>query len=87
MNNLDYALAFKAMGDETRLKIIGMLKNGPLCACKILDALQCTQPTLSYHMKMLCDSDLVTSKKDGKWMYYTLNRSLLKQLAEFVCSL
>ena len=43
------------------------------CACKLLEALQCTQPTLSHHMKILCDSGLVVGRKEGKWMYYSIS--------------
>lgn len=82
----DYALLCKAMGDETRLKIVDMLRHGTLCACKILDAFNCTQPTLSYHMKMLCDCGLVIGEKDGKWVHYSLNRAVLSELVGFLSS-
>ncbi|MGN1052420.1 MAG: ArsR/SmtB family transcription factor, partial [Candidatus Scatosoma sp.] len=49
----------KALGEETRIKIFGMLRGGKLCACKILEKFNISQPTLSHHMKILCDSGLV----------------------------
>lgn len=73
MNHADYVLIFKAMADETRLKIVLMLSEGELCACKILESFNITQPTLSYHMKTLCDSGLVEGKREGAWMRYSLN--------------
>ena len=63
---------FKALADETRLSILHMLKDGELCACKIQERFDITQPTLSYHMKILTQCGLVKSRKDGLWMRYSL---------------
>lgn len=76
----DYVFMFKALADETRLKIMDMLKSGELCACKILEAFDITQPTLSYHMKILADCNLVNAKRDGAWMRYTLNEETIKKI-------
>ncbi len=76
-----YTTIFKALADETRLKIIAMLSSGEMCACKILEEFDITQPTLSYHMKILTESGLVNGVRDGAWMRYSLNeenRHLLK---------
>ena len=63
----------KALGDENRIKIIKMLAKGELCACEILEEFSITQSTLSHHMKILSDCDLVSVRKDGKWSYYSIN--------------
>ena len=78
------ALIFKAMSDETRLKIIEMLCCDELCACNILDEFAFTQPTLSYHMKILTESGLVNARKDGAWTRYTLNLGLVHSLMTFL---
>lgn len=70
----EYALIFRALSDETRVKTIQMLSSGELCACEILKNVRITQPTLSYHMKILCDSGLVIGRRDGTWMKYSLNQ-------------
>ena len=75
-----YVLLMKALADETRIKIIDMLSNGELCACNILEEFDITQPTLSYHMKILCESGLVDATRDGVWMRYSLNRKNLEAL-------
>lgn len=75
-----YAMLLKALSDETRIKIIDMLSNGELCACNILEEFKITQPTLSYHMKTLCDSNLVNSRKDGIWMKYSINEDVLDSI-------
>lgn len=75
-----YSLFLKALADETRVKIFDMLANGELCACNILEEFHITQPTLSYHMKSLCDSGLVDARKDGVWMKYSINQNALELL-------
>jgi ArsR family transcriptional regulator, arsenate/arsenite/antimonite-responsive transcriptional repressor len=79
----EYALLMKALSDATRLKIFDLLSEGELCACSILEEFSITQPTLSYHMKILCDSGLVYGRRDGVWMKYSINKEgieLLKNL-------
>ena len=74
------AKVFKALCDENRLQILGMLRSGEKCACRLLEALQIGQPTLSHHMKILCDAGFVTGRKEGKWVYYTLNHQAAGEL-------
>ena len=63
----------RALGDENGLKIIALLTGGELCACRILEKLDITQPTLSHHIKILCECALVNARRDGKWMHYSIN--------------
>jgi ArsR family transcriptional regulator len=79
----DFALLFKALSDETRLKIIDMLSCGELCACDILKFFNITQPTLSYHMKILTECGIVTANRQGAWMHYTLNMKTVKRISEY----
>lgn len=69
------AKLFNALADERRLRILSMLKGCERCACAIKEELDLPQSSLSYHMKILCDSGLVTDRRDGKWTYYSINRS------------
>ncbi len=80
----EMALMMKALGEESRVKIFDMLANGELCACKVLEDFDMTQPTLSYHMKILCDCGLVKGKRDGIWMKYTINKEAYDQLKGFI---
>ncbi|MFA6866358.1 MAG: metalloregulator ArsR/SmtB family transcription factor [Clostridia bacterium] len=82
MEKKDIAICFKALSDETRLNIVEMLKGGSMCACKILEQFNITQPTLSYHMKSLVASGLVSVIKVGVWNHYTINKEMLKELSE-----
>lgn len=67
------ALIFKAFCDENRIRIIKLLRTGEKCACKLLEELNVTQPTLSHHMKILCDSGVVIGRKEGKWTHYSIS--------------
>lgn len=78
-----YASLMKALGDETRVEIFAMLSAGELCACEMLDKFEITQPTLSYHMKILSESGLVDSRRDGVWMKYSINQDALKTIKQF----
>ncbi len=82
-NHTEYSLVFKALGDTTRLKIVEMLSCGELCGCDILEAFNITQPTLSYHMKILTECKLVTSHKEGSWIYYKNNLAILEEISGF----
>ena len=66
------AQIFKALCDENRVQIMKLLRTGEKCACKLLEELNISQPTLSHHMKILCDSGLVTGRKEGQWMHYSI---------------
>lgn len=72
MNYKQQAKLFKAFCDENRLHIMNLLKTGEKCACKLLDALQISQPTLSHHMKILTEAGVVTGRKEGKWTHYSI---------------
>lgn len=80
------AKILKAFCDASRLKILDMLKDGEKCACKLLEEMQITQPTLSHHMKYLNDSGIIHSRKEGKWMYYSINEHGLKKAQEILHS-
>lgn len=67
------AKVFKAFCDEKRLHIIEQLQSGEKCACVLLENLNISQPTLSHHMKILCESGIVTGRKEGKWTHYSIS--------------
>ena len=69
----DTARIFKALCDENRVRILLSLRSGEKCACKLLEELPVSQPTLSHHMKILCDSGLVIGRKEGKWTHYSIS--------------
>lgn len=72
---------FKALSDETRLRIVKLLENGELCVCHIVAAVDMSQSKISFHLKILKEAGLVKDWREGKWMHYRLNESdLFKRL-------
>ncbi len=71
MNEL--TTVFKALSDETRLRIIKLLEQGELCVCDITAALDMVQPKVSFHLSALKEAGLIKDRKQGKWIHYSLN--------------
>ena len=69
----DHANVFKAFCDENRLRILELLRTGEKCACVLLEDLKISQPTLSHHMKILCESGIVVGRREGKWTHYSIS--------------
>lgn len=84
MNAMDVALICKALGDSNRLQIVQMLSNGEKCGCNLLEKFEITQPTLSHHMKILCECGLVEARKEGKWSHYSLNNGTFMEFQQFI---
>jgi len=79
----------KVLCDETRLSILSMLSHTDLNGCEIHRAFACTQPTISYHMKLLVDAQLVLSRKEGCAVIYSINSAIWPQvrgLLDVLCS-
>jgi len=74
----------KAVGEPTRLKIIEMLATEEMCVCEIIDRLNLSQPAVSHHLKTLRQAGIISDRKEGKWVFYSLNKgefcSLLQDL-------
>jgi ArsR family transcriptional regulator len=87
VNRKRLVAVFKALGDENRIKILELLMTGEKCACKLLDELNISQPTLSHHMKLLCDAEIVNCRKEGKWSYYLISEIGRDYAVEFLNSL
>ena len=77
-SNKQITVIFKALCDENRVQILRILQNGERCACHLLEEMHLSQPTLSHHMKILCDSGLVSGRKEGKWMHYSISAEGVK---------
>lgn len=84
---MNYADIFKALSDENRLEIINVLKEGEKCAGEILSSLNISQPTLSHHMKILCESGAVVCKKSGRQIYYVVSTAAMSAASEFLLAL
>jgi len=68
-------MIFKALSEETRLRILKLLESGELCVCDITDVLNMSQPNISFHLGMLKEAGLIKDRREGRWMYYSLDDS------------
>jgi ArsR family transcriptional regulator len=75
---------FHALSDETRLGIVERLRSGERCVCELTDLLDAAQSRLSFHLKVLKDAGLVTDRRDGRWVHYSLNRDVFEELQELL---
>lgn len=71
----DLILFAKALSDPTRVRIIAALRGGDVCVCELSDALEISQSTLSNHLQLIRQAGLVTTRRDGKWVYYGIEAS------------
>jgi ArsR family transcriptional regulator len=78
---------FHALSDETRLEILQRLKEGEQCVCDLTDALKSAQSRLSFHLKVLKDAGLIEDRREGRWMYYTLNEQAFDEVVDLVTNL
>jgi ArsR family transcriptional regulator, arsenate/arsenite/antimonite-responsive transcriptional repressor len=78
---------FHALSDPTRLSILRRLRFGERCVCDLTDALDAAQSRLSFHLRVLKDAGLVTDRREGRWMYYTMNPEALGEAAELAGAL
>ena len=76
------AKVFKAFSVTIRLEILDLLKNGEKCACDLLEKLDLTQSGLSYHMKRLIESGIVSAREEGKWVYYTISEQGRREIIQ-----
>ena len=76
----DLLKMFRALGDETRLRLLKRLREGEQCVCDLTDELESKQSLLSFHLRSLKEAGLVTDRRDGRWVYYALNPDALDTL-------
>jgi ArsR family transcriptional regulator len=78
------ARLFHALSDETRLELLDRLQSGEQCVCELTDAIKAAQSRLSFHLKVLKDAGLILDRREGRWMYYSINRDAIEDLQDWV---
>jgi ArsR family transcriptional regulator len=78
------AQRLKALADPTRLKIVDLLAAGDQCVCVLNGAIDVSQPLLSHHLRTLKEVGLVTDRREGRWVYYGVDRDALEELQVFL---
>lgn len=81
---LSEAKIFKAFCDEKRLRILDILQGGEKCVCALIEEIELPQSTMSYHMKILCDSGVVEGRQAGKWTHYSISPKGLVSATEIL---
>lgn len=81
------AVYCKALADPNRMKLVTLLLDGERCGCALLEQCDFTQPTLSHHMKILCEAGLVRARKAGKWSHYSLNVTAMEALGRHLIAM
>lgn len=78
---------FHALSDETRLRLIELLRAGEQCVCDLTDELEASQSRMSFHLKTLKDAGLVTDRREGRWVYYAINPDAFEALDRVLADL
>ncbi len=87
MEDMQILQILKALADQNRLAIIRHLGKGEACVCELLEVFSVTQPTLSHHMRILSEADLVVGRREGKWIHYSINEPMLKAFQASILAL
>ncbi len=74
------ARAFQALADDKRVRVLELLGDGERCVCELAEAIDITQPLLSFHLRTLREAGLVTDRRRGRWVHYSLNREAIEEL-------
>jgi ArsR family transcriptional regulator, arsenate/arsenite/antimonite-responsive transcriptional repressor len=69
----DIVMIFKALADETRVRVLKLLASGELCVCEIAAALDLDQPRLSFHLRILKEAGIILDRRQERWIVYRLN--------------
>lgn len=77
----------KALSDPIRREILGLLKNGRMSAGDISNRFEVTDASISRHLSVLKDADLIRDKREGKYIYYELNASVLEEIMLWIADL
>jgi ArsR family transcriptional regulator, arsenate/arsenite/antimonite-responsive transcriptional repressor len=78
----DFSDFLRAMSSETRQRILVLLREREMTVSEICAAFKQTQPTISYHLTMLRQANLVTARQDGKWVYYQANQDCVEECCQ-----
>lgn len=78
-NSKRAAALFHALADEIRVEVVLLLQGGERCVCELMDDLGMAQSRLSWHLKTLSDAGIISGRREGRWIYYSLNGDALAE--------
>ena len=77
----------ESLSDPIRINILELMMGGEICVCDIVKVTGLSQSKISYHIKILKDSGLISDRQEGRWVYYSLNKESLFLIKEWITSL
>ncbi|HIK32981.1 MAG TPA: winged helix-turn-helix transcriptional regulator [Oscillatoriales cyanobacterium M59_W2019_021] len=77
-------LGFRALSEPLRVQIVELLRDRELCVCELCDRLSTSQSKLSFHLKTLKEAQLVRTRQEGRWIYYSLNLPQFVALEQYL---
>jgi ArsR family transcriptional regulator len=83
-NQENIITGFHALSDSIRIQVLDLLRTRELCVCEITEILDIPQSKLSFHLKTLREANLLNSRQQGKWTYYSINLSQLVALEQYL---
>lgn len=84
LQNEALLLRFQAIAEETRFRVVQLLADGERCVCELQDDIGAAQSRLSFHLKKLKDAGVVSDRRDGRWVYYSLVPEALDEMRAFL---
>ncbi|GKS58384.1 transcriptional regulator [Nitrospira sp.] len=81
------AQIFHALSDETRLEVLERLQDGEQCVCELMETMKAAQSRLSFHLTVLKDAGLLVDRREGRWMYYSLDTAVFDEVDELITHL
>ena len=83
-DSIQIGAGFRALADPLRIQIIELLRSQELCVCELCEKLKVSQSKLSFHLKNLKEANLLLSRQEGRWMYYSLNLTSFVILEQYL---
>lgn len=85
--NTRIAELFHALSDATRIEVVALLQGGEKCVCDLMSELDLAQSRLSWHLKTLSDAGIISGRRDGRWVYYSVNTQIIAEAGELLGAL
>ena len=87
INSAQFVGIMESLSDPIRINILELMMNGEICVCDIVKVTGLSQSKISYHIKILKDSGLVSDRQEGRWVYYKLDLEVLSDIQNWMSNL
>ena len=87
INSEQFVGIMESLSDPIRINILELMMNGEICVCDIVKITGLSQSKISYHIKILKDSGLISDRQEGRWVYYKLDLEVLSDIQNWIGNL